>query len=71
MTFLLVKQLRGNTFEAEVSKLVMRLVRHHDQHEGETDGAGSKNFEKCSRGLEGKHSRTVIGFLYLRRKQQN
>ena len=30
---------RGHTFEAEVSKLVMRLVRHYDQDERETDGA--------------------------------
>ena len=27
------------TFEAEVSKLVMRLVRLHGQHESDTDGA--------------------------------
>ena len=30
---------KGNTFEAEASKLVMRLERHCDQNEGETDGA--------------------------------
>ena len=33
------QQFRIHTFEAEVSKLVMRLVRHFDQHERETDGA--------------------------------
>ena len=33
------QQFRGNTFEAEFSKLVMRLVRRYDQHERETDGA--------------------------------
>ena len=30
---------KGHTFEAEVSKLVMRLVRHFDQAERETVGA--------------------------------
>ena len=30
---------RRHTFEAEVSKLVMRLVRRYDQDERETDGA--------------------------------
>ena len=35
---------RGNTFEAEVSKLVMRQVRHHDQDERETAGAVHWNF---------------------------
>ena len=30
---------RGHTFEAEASKLVMRLVRRYDQDERETDGA--------------------------------
>ena len=30
---------KGHTYEAEVSKLVMRLARHHDQDERETDGA--------------------------------
>ena len=30
---------KGHTFEAEVSKLVMRLVRLYDQDERETDGA--------------------------------
>ena len=29
---------RGNTLQAEISKLVMRLVRHFDQEERETDG---------------------------------
>ena len=29
---------KGNTFEAKVSKLVMRLVRRHDQNERETEG---------------------------------
>ena len=33
------QQLRGYTFDAEVSKLVMRLVRRYDQDERETDGA--------------------------------
>ena len=33
------RHFRGHTFEAEVSKLVRRLVRHCDQHERETDGA--------------------------------
>ena len=33
------RNLRGNTFESAVSKLVMKLVRHHDQDERETDGA--------------------------------
>ena len=31
--------LRGHTFEAEVSKLVMALARHYDQNERETDGS--------------------------------
>ena len=39
MTFPAYKHFRGNTFEAEVSKLVMTLVRHYDQDERETDGA--------------------------------
>ena len=30
---------RGHDIEALVSKLVLRLVRHYDQHERETDGA--------------------------------
>ena len=30
---------KGDSLEAEVSKLVMRLVRHHDHKEKETDGA--------------------------------
>ena len=29
----------GDSLHAEISKLVMRLVRHHDQDEQETDGA--------------------------------
>ena len=33
------KHFRGNTFEAEVSILVMRLVCRYDQDERETDGA--------------------------------
>ena len=33
------KHFRRHTFEAEVSKLVMRLVRRYDQDERETDGA--------------------------------
>ena len=33
------KHFRGHTFEAEVSLLVMRLVRHYDQDDRETDGA--------------------------------
>ena len=33
------QQFRGHTVEAEVSKLVMRLVRRYDQHERGTDGA--------------------------------
>ena len=33
------KHFRGTTVQAEVSQLVMRLVRHYDQNEGETDGA--------------------------------
>ena len=33
------QQFRGNTLEAEVSKLVMRLVRRYHQHKRETDGA--------------------------------
>ena len=33
------QHLRGHIFEAEVSKLVMTLVRHYDQHERDTDGA--------------------------------
>ena len=37
------KHFRGNTFEAEVSKLVMRLVRRYDQDERETDGAAHWN----------------------------
>ena len=44
-----------NTVEAEVSKLVMRLVRHYDQNERETDGAvhcidGSKTASYVSQG---------------------
>ena len=35
------QQFRGHAFEAEVSELVMRLVRRYDQHERETDGAVS------------------------------
>ena len=31
--------IEGHTFEAKVSKLVMRSVRHYDQHERETDRA--------------------------------
>ena len=33
------QQFRGYTFETEVSKLVMRLARHYDQDEKDTDGA--------------------------------
>ena len=33
------KHFRGNILEAEVSKLVIRLVRHYDQDERESDGA--------------------------------
>ena len=33
------QQFRGNTFEADVLKLVMRLVRRYDQHERETGSA--------------------------------
>ena len=33
------KHFKGKTFEAEVSTLVMRLVRRHDQDERETEGA--------------------------------
>ena len=32
------RHFKGHTFEADVSKLVMKLVRHHDQNERETDG---------------------------------
>ena len=62
MTFPAYKHFRANTFEAEVSKLVMRLVRHYDQDERETDGAEwVQNCEKRFR-PEGKNSRTQIGF---------
>ena len=33
------RNLKRNTFESDVAKLVMKLVRHHDQEERETDGA--------------------------------
>ena len=33
------KFFKGNTLSAEISKLVMRLVRRYDQDERETDGA--------------------------------
>ena len=33
------KSFEGDSLSAEISKLVMRLVRHHDQDERETDGA--------------------------------
>ena len=33
------KYCKGNTFQAGISKLDMRLVRHYDQDERETDGA--------------------------------
>ena len=39
MTFLPTYIFREHTFEVEVSKLVMRLVRRYDQDERETDGA--------------------------------
>ena len=33
------RNLKRNTFESDVAKLVMKLVRHHDQDERETDGS--------------------------------
>ena len=33
------KNFNRNTLSAEISKFVVRLVRHYDQHERETDGA--------------------------------
>ena len=33
------RSFNGDSFSAEVSKFVMKLVRHHDQDERETDGA--------------------------------
>ena len=33
------KQFTGHTVQAEDSKMVMRLVRHYDQDESQTDGA--------------------------------
>ena len=33
------KYLKGNTLQAEISKLVVRLARHYDQDGRETDGA--------------------------------
>ena len=61
------QQLRGNTIEAEVSKLVMRLVRHYDKHKKKQTALfiGNRwvqNCEKRSRRPEGKQSRTLIGF---------
>ena len=53
------KHFGGHPFEAEISKLVMRLVRHYDQ-----DGAvhGNSMGPKLRRRLEGKNYRTQIGF---------
>ena len=39
MKFLLPRQRRAGSFQAEISKLVMRLVRLYDQDERETDGS--------------------------------
>ena len=33
------EKFKGHTWESSISKLVMNLVRHSDQQEGETDGA--------------------------------
>ena len=67
---------RGHTFEAEVSKLVMRVVRRCDQHEREQTALfiGNEwvqNCEKRFRRLEGKNYRTPIRFSTFVKKQQN
>ena len=61
---------RGNTLQAKISKLVMRLARHFHQDERETDGAVHwnsmvQNCEEHVRRPEGKNSRTQIGFSTL------
>ena len=72
------KHFEGNALQDEISKLVMRLVRHYDQEERETDGAVHWNsigpklrkaFQKAGRahflGLQYcKNSREVL--LYIR-----
>ena len=39
MTFPAYKSFKGDSLKAEISKIVMRLVRRYDQDERETDGA--------------------------------
>ena len=59
---------RGHAFEAELTKLVMRLVRRYEQDERETDGAVHWNSMipklcgKHFRSPKGENSRTQIGF---------
>ena len=64
---LVCQHFRGHFFEAEVSNLVKRLVRHYDQDERATDGVVHwnwkvQNCEQHFRRLEGNNSRTLIHF---------
>ena len=57
----------GESLSAEISKIVMRLVRHYDQDEREIDGAVHWNFvgpklRDAFKKDGGKISRTRIGF---------
>ena len=71
------KHFKGNTFVAEVSKLVVRLVRHYDQDERKTDGScslefdGSKTAESTSESRRAKILGPRLASIHLRRKQQD
>ena len=61
------KSFKRDSLPAEISKLVMRLVRHYDQDERETDGAvlGILCFQNCEKHFtspEDEISRTRIDF---------
>ena len=62
------KNFNRNALSAETSKFVVRLVRHYDQHERETDGAvhWSSFISKLGDALnhpEDNDSQTKIGFI--------
>ena len=67
MSFMLANLSKETLFQSESQKVVMRLVRHYDQDERETDGAVNwilwfQNCEELVRSLEDENSRTRIGF---------
>ena len=68
---------RGHTFEAEVSKLVTRLVHRYDQTERETDGAvslefdGSKTAKSISQGRRANILGLVTGFNTIIKEATN